>query len=213
MAKKDKYKRIYATLLFEITIPAELWNSMDIDDRHRLMDLNRLDIRWKAGANTAMVFFLGDVLKVREVLMKYGYTVAYPDRAELNRYGLSYSGGSMDIRTSGNDFIIYQQFPDGRVETHVIPKDRVFRVYYIIKRYFDKHPDEKKVPTPVLWEEICREFKIYRFFDRSGKFHPNSFFGDRSTYFDFAYFPMKVLQHIGKIRYEGKYIYNPLIKI
>ncbi len=210
MAGKSKYKKIRATMLFEITIPRELWDKMDIDDKRHLKDLNRLDMRWKAGENMAMVFQLGDIFKVRGLLRKYMYTVAYPERAVLKKYGLSYSGESIEIQARGNDFVILQQFPDGRIETHIIPKDRVFSVYYTIKKYFERHPDLDKVTTPVIWEQICKKEGITRFFDRSGKFHPNSFFGARSTYFDFAYFPMKVLQYIGKIRYEGKYIYNPL---
>lgn len=212
MAKKSKYKKIRATLLLEITLPKELWASMSIDDKRRLMDLNRLDIRWRAGPHMVMVFQLGDLFKIRNLLRKYGYTIAYPERTELKKYGLTYSGESLEITARSNDFVITQQFPDGRVETHVVPKDRVFRVYYIIKNYFEKHPDKEKVATPVIWELICRDFGIHRFFDRYGKFHPNSFFGDRTTYFDFAYFPMKVLQHIGKIRYESKWIYNPIKK-
>ncbi len=205
---KQKYKRLKASLLFEITFPEELWKSMDINDKRRLMDLNRLDIRWRAGPKMVMVFHLGDIFKVREVLRKYGYTVSYPDRTELKRYGLTYSGESLDIKTSGDDFVIIQHFPDGRVETHIVPKDRVFSVYYTIKDWFDEHPDKDKMATPVLWELLCKKFHVWRFFDRSGRFHPNSFFGDRSAYFDLFYYPVKVLQHIGKIKYSGKYIYR-----
>ena len=212
MTRKRKYNKIKSNLLFEITIPGDLWGSMDSDDRTRLTDLNRLDMRWKAGPNMAMIFQLGDIFKVRESLRKYGYTVSYPERTILKKYGLTYSGGSIDIQTRANDFLISQQFPDGRVETHIIPKDRVFRVYYTIKHYFESHAELEKVTTPIIWEQICKKEGITRFFDRSGKFHSNSFFGARSTYFDFAYFPLKVLQHIGKIRYEGKYVYNILKK-
>lgn len=208
-----KVKKLYASMLFEVTIPNELLRSMKTEDRRRLEDLNRLDIRWIAGNKTAFIFHLGDIFKVRDVLLRYNYTVAYPKRSELNKYGLSYSGESLEITARGNDFIIKQQFPDGRVETHIIPKDRVFRVYYTIVRYFKKHPDEDKAVSSVIWEELCRGFNIHRFFDRSGKFHANSFFGDRRTYFDFAYYPLKVLQYIGKIKYAGKYIYNPNKKV
>ena len=204
-----KIKKLYAKLLFQVNIPIELLRKMSSEDRARLRDLNILTFGWRTADKAQYIFHLGDVFKVREVLMKYGYTVAYPKRSELNRYGLSYSGESLEIKVSGNDFIIHQQFPDGRIETHIIPKDRVFRVYYIIVEYFKKHPELEKVTSSVIWEELCRAFNIRRFFDRSGKFHANSFFGDRRTYFDFAYYPLKVLQHIGKIKYAGKYIYNP----
>lgn len=208
MAKKPKYKKIRVDFLIEISLPDELLKQMDYKDKRYLENLNRLDMRWKAGDKTSYVFHLGDIYKVNNVLTKYNYTLVYPERTELRRYGLTHSGQSLDIEKNGNDFVINQRFPDGRIETHIIPQKRVWRVYYTIKRYFEKHPEVEKVESPVIWEEICKEFGLDQYIGKYGKFFKDTFFGSRRTYHEFAYYPMKILDHIGKIRYENKWVYN-----
>ena len=202
--KKNKPKKIMVNFLFEVSLPEELYNQMSKEDRGKLYDLNRLDIRWKAFGKRNFVFHLGDVNKINMVLMKYNYTLTYPERKELNRYGLTYSGESLDITRNGNDFVIMQRFPDGRIETHIIPEKRVWRVYYLIDKFFQKNPDREYVTASEMWDILAREFNINRFIDRKDRFHPNSFFGSRSTYHNIYYFPIKVLQHIGKIEYTKR---------
>lgn len=196
---KNKIKRFATSFLFEITFSEDFLKKMDYMDRHHLEQLARYKNVFTAIYRfTTFVFYLSDINKVRNILQKYNSTVKFPPRAEINRYGLSYSGLSLDIVAKGDSFHITQYFPDGRIETHIIPKDRVFRIYYILKSI------GKPVEPATLWELICRDFNITRFFDKRGKFHKNSFLGDRSTYFNFYYYPIKVLEHIGKIRYGKK---------
>jgi len=184
------------TFLFEITIDFQTLSKMSSEDRYRLRDLARYSD--KLLQHRIYVFHLSDINKIRNVLNKYGIKLRFPARAELKRYGLSYSGLSLEVEGMGDSFKITQYFPDGREEVHIIPQKRVWRVYYLLKEF------NEPVEPAKLWEKICKEFGIDRFFDRSGKFHKNSFFGDRRTYFDFYYFPIKVLEHIGKVRLGKK---------
>jgi len=209
--KKQKYKKIIVGLLIEVSIPEDLLKSMDKDDRARLYELNRLDIRWKAFGKANFVFHLGDINRVNAVLNKYGHVLVYPERKVINQYGLTYTGNSLNITRDGDNFVIMQRFPDGRIETHIVPEKRVWRVYYTIKRFFDKNPDKKEAKASEIWDIIAREFGIDRFVDRRDKFHPNSFFGDRKTYHTFYYYPIKILQSIGKIRYSKRGIISLVV--
>lgn len=186
------------TFLFEMKVDGEVYRAMQYEDRKHLTELAlhvspHLDMIY-------YTFYLSDINKVRMIMQKYGIMLTYPKKAEIRQYGLSYSGLSLEIEGQGDSFLIRQYFPDGRIETHIIPKDRVFTVYYILKEHKGRFKGSD------VWPEICRKFHIDRFFDRHGRFHKNSFNGARSTYFNFYYYPVKVLEHIGKIRFENGYI-------
>ena len=189
-------KKIPITFLFEITLNGDQYRKLSYEDEKRLKDLARYSDSYLDFFT--FVFFLSDINKVRNVLSKYDIALRFPPRAEIKKHGLSYSGLSLEVEGKGDSFLIRQYFPDGRIESHIIPKKRVFRVYYLLKEFGEP------VEPAKLWEKICKDFGITRFFDRNGKFHKNSFFGDRRTYFDFYYYPMKVLETIGKVEFGKK---------
>ncbi len=204
---KEKKKKIHVKILLEIEVPKDLLENMDEDDRHWLNDLSRLGwLNWETSKGRVYLFKLEVINRLRGLFRKYGYVLAFPSRKEIRQYGLSYSGDSLEIEKVGDAFKIIQYFPDGEEKTFVIPQNVVFRVYYTIKRWFENHPDTAEVETPILWEEICKEFQLKRYFRNDGKFEKSKFFGDRKQYFYFAYYPMKILDHIGKISYYGKYV-------
>jgi len=208
VAKKKKMKKIHAKFLIELIIPPELWNSLSPADKDWLKNMVRFR-GWKAINGYHLVFDLENIKKLRLRFLKYGYVITYPKSAELRRFGLKYSGESLDIVSLGDAFEIKQYMPDGEVNTVIIPKWVVWRVYYAITRYMQ---DNKltEIESPTAWEIVAKEFHLNQFFTPSGEFNKELFFGNRSQYFYFAYYPLKILDHIGKLEYSGKYIRLPV---
>jgi hypothetical protein len=200
-------KKVPLNFLIELPIPKAYLNILSDGDRQWLYDISRNKITWDSGYSVTYLFQLEDIYKLRTLFQKYDVVLTYPKSAVLRKYGLKHSSGdTLDIAGEGDAFVCTQMMPDGRIETHIIPKNIVWRVFYTVQRYFKAHPEEASVRTPVLWELLCKEFELNRYFDRTGKFHSNSFFGDRRQYFYFAYYPMKVLDRIRKITYIGKMV-------
>jgi hypothetical protein len=197
-------KKVPINFLIELPVPKAYLKLLSEGDQKWLYDISRNRITWDSGNSTTYLFQLEDIYKLRTLFNNYDIVLSYPKSAFLRKYGLKHSAGdTLDIKGEGDAFICTQMMPDGRVETHIIPKNVVWRVLYTVKRYFEAHPEEPSVRTPKLWEVLCEEFELKRYFDRTGRFHSNSFFGDRKQYFYFAYYPLKVLDHIKKITYVG----------
>lgn len=103
-------------------------------------------------------------------------------------------------------FIIQSETPDfykiyttiGNKKTALIdvPKASVLAVWKIIKKY-----DE--IETPKLAEQLMNYLGITRFNRESGSFDYPKFFGNRKDYFKLLYYPLKVLDALGIIRYRG----------
>ena len=190
--------------MIELTIPPELWKEISYEDKRWLKDIARVK-GWNAINGYHIIFNLENINKLRQLLNKYDYVITYPKSAVLRRFGLSHSGESLEIKSIGDAFQVIQYMPDGRVESVVIPKDIVWRVYYAIRNYLHT-TGKKQLSSPEVWEILAKEFNLTKHIDRYGRFHKESFFGDRRRYFYFFYYPIKILDHIHKIEYRGKYI-------
>ena len=203
--KEEKPKKIHATFLIVIPIPHSLFSTMTPEDKHWFEDLTRNHVVWQGDNAAKYVFNLEDIYKLRSRLGKYKHQIAYPDSAILRKYGLKHSAGdSIDIRREGDAFVVEQYWPDGDTHTYIVPQSRVWTVNSIIEDYFRTFPDEVWLETPKLWEALCHRLELKHFFGPDMQFNKGEFFGARSEYFTLAYFPLKILQWIGKIVYHGK---------
>ena len=220
--KPEKPKKLSIDFLILVSIPSETHARMDEHDRQWLSDLrcglkhgqtytNDVEIR----ASCDYIIRLEDVLRVRNILRKYNVVLTYPESSKLQKYGLKHSAkDSLEIFHDGDVYEIRQYYPNGQISTYRIPKDIVETVYKVVLKIFTDRPDLEKIESKDLWEPLCREFDLQRYFDWRGRFHSNSFFGDRSQYFRFFYFPCRILSHMtdGRIIYKGPVIALPMDK-
>lgn len=106
-------------------------------------------------------------------------------------------------------FIITHKFPkiyiietiiNKKITTKKIPTENLQVLWNVMKRFPINHP----IKTSTVAENICKEMKITRFNRaESGSFDFQKFFGARSDYFKYCYFPIKVLCS------EGVLVHHP----
>jgi len=213
--KPEKPKKLSIDFLIELPVPNELLQRMESKDKDWLTDLTLKHAINIGVEDTKFDIRLEDVLRVRNILRKYNVVLTYPESSKLQKYGLKHSAkDSLEIFHDGDVYEIRQYYPNGQISTYRIPKDIVETVYKVVLKIFTDRPDLEKIESKDLWEPLCREFDLQRYFDWRGRFHSNSFFGDRSQYFRFFYFPCRILSHMtdGRIIYKGPVIALPMDK-
>lgn len=222
LVKPEKPGKLSIDFLIVVEVSGKIYAMMDEHDRQWLNDLryvakdmrqNPIDIGDRTDRH--FILRLEDVLRVRNLLRKYNTVLTYPESSKLQKYGLKHSAkDSLEIFHDGDVYEVRQYYPNGQISTYRIPKDIVEQVYKVILKIFTDRPDLEKIESKDLWEPLCREFDLQRYFDWRGRFHSNSFFGDRSQYFRFFYYPCRILSHLtdGRIIYKGPVITLPADK-
>lgn len=201
--KKEKKNESSAYAGFEITvkIPLSLYEKMERTDKDTLNDLS---VHKSASLiYQKYVFRIGDILKVRNLLSKHNIRLKFPPAKEMKQFGINYTGDSLSIVKEGDTFVINQYFPDGELRTHLIPEARVWETYYLMKKLAEKE-GKNRIEAREVWKRIAQHYAMHQFFDEFGNFMKNAFNGARGTYHNFYYYPLKVLQEIGKIEYSKK---------
>ena len=183
-----------------LKVPMSIWESLADEDKEYIKALSR-----KQSAGIVYREFdieLADLNKIRHLLAENDKAVVFPDAKVMKQMGFRYSGDSMVISFDNGSFIIKQYFPDGEIKTHTVSEKRVWKVYYIIRDMGDGIHTSSEV-----WEAISKEFGLRQFFNEKGEFDKAKFNGSRKIYHNFYYFPVKVLQDMRKIGFEGKQIW------
>jgi|GEM_PF-5462903 len=113
MSKKKKNElTAHAGFQTTVDIPMSLFERIDKTDREILREMSV-----HTSANLIYqkyVFYIGDILKVRNLLAKYEIKLTFPPAKEMKRFGINYTGDSMEIQNHGKTFIITQYFPDDK---------------------------------------------------------------------------------------------------
>lgn len=192
-----------ATVGFMLTlkIPYSLFEKISREDK---LYLKKLSVHHSSSlTHRKYVFYLADINRVRSLLSKYGIKVRFPPSKEIKRFGINYTGDSIDIQKISDIFIITQYFPDGEVRTHNIPEQRVWDIYYVLKN-MEEHLGRNTFEAREVWEQIARRYQMAQFFDDEYHFNKSAFNGSRGTYHNFYYYPIKILEHLGKIDYSKR---------
>ena len=213
--KPEKSKKLSIDFLIVVPVSGSMLDRLDNNDREWLYDLSYTKPTREPADVIKFVLRLEDVLRARNILRKYNTVLTYPESSKLQKYGLKHSAkDSLEIFHDGDVYEVRQYYPNGQISTYRIPKDIVETVYGVIVRIFTERPDLEKIESKDLWEPLCRKFDLQRYFDWRGRFHSNSFFGDRSQYFRFFYYPCRILSHLsdGRIIYRGPVIALPMEK-
>ena len=197
---KSENKTVSANFLIKLRIPLSMWKKMSIQDRIYVRKLavhsSENEIYQK---HTIMV---GDILRVKKVLSKYDIHIRYPPAKEMKKFGINYTGDSLEISKSGDVFVINQYFPDGAIRRHNIPEERVWTIFYRIDE-LQRHLGRETIYASELWEAIARYYQMGEFFHNE-IFDKHAFIGSRGVYHTFYYLPIKILEQIGKIDYTKR---------
>ena len=212
MSKKSE-PMATAGFMVTIKIPHSLYDKMPRDDRLAVKDLAVFDSA--SLTHKKFVFRMGDLLKIRGTLARNGVSIRFPPAKEMKRFGISYTGDSLEIVKEGDNFILTQYFPDGEIRSHIIPDARVWETYNVLQ-YLVKEKGTDTLKARDIWEQLARYHGLKHFFytDANGevKFSKSQFNGSRGTYHNLYYFPIKVLEHIGKIEYSKSGVVRVLSK-
>ena len=188
------------TFLIRLRVPYSLYRPIPKDKKSYLDNLAR---EKHAKVNEIeFVFEAGDMLRVKKVFDESGIPVEFPKAKTIKQWGLGYSskGDSIDIFKHDDAFVVTTHKLGEPDEMHVIPEKRVWRVFYTIKRVIEQ-ADGDVVGSREVWSELIEEFQMLNFLKANGEANTDAFFGNRKTYYNFFYYPVKILQEIGKIEY------------
>ena len=183
-----------------VKIPMSIWEALLEEDRHYIEALSR---RQAAGiVYREFDIEIADLNKIRHMMAENGKSVVFPEAKVMKQLGFRYSGDSMVIRYDSGTFIIKQYFPNGEIKTHTVSEKRVWKVYYTIRDMGGGRHQSREV-----WEALAKRFNMQQFFNEQGEFDKAKFNGSRKIYHNFFYYPVKVLEDMKKIGYEGKEIW------
>ncbi len=189
------------TFLIRLKVPYSLYRSIPKDKKSYLDNLARE--KYAKVNEMEFVFEAGDMLRVKRVFDEANIPIEFPKAKTIRQWGLAYSskGDSIEIHRQDDAFVVISQKLGEEPEMYVIPEKRVWRVFYTIKRVIEQ-ADGDVVGSREVWGELIKEFQMLNFLKATGEPNTDAFFGNRKTYYNFFYYPVKILQEIGKIEYS-----------
>lgn len=144
--------------------------------------------------------------KEEELLMVHRHMTAEVEDVQLQAWK-GKSGYTVITFPKIYRVISYQRANKGakpRKVQHDVPRERVVRLW---KNVISRLPRDQPHRFAQVAARVCKEFELDRFFKDTGTFQKDKFQGSRGDgYFPFYYYPMKVLQYLQLVVYEGQYV-------
>ena len=200
------------SFLMRVKLPYSLYRAIGRDGQEYLSNLSR-EKHLKVN-EVEFLFEAADMLRVKKIFDEADIEVSFPKAKTIKQWGLAYSGkgDSIKIMKENDAFVVITKKIGEEEKAHLIPEKRVWRVFYIIKQEMEQKKTDV-LKSREIWEAIIRNFEMDYYMDSEyGLINTDAFFGNRKTYYNFFYYPIKILQEIGKVEYEKSGIVHILKK-
>jgi len=191
---------IQAQLYFGINLP---WQQTSYEQLRNIgLPIKNEDgtYHWKFHISNLkkVIELIGKPITLKPEIIKELQQYAPPTAETFN--GEKYKGkGYFQIIHKSPKLYIIETVIRKKVIKKTIPIENIILAWNMIKKY----PLHKEVKGTTIQKNICWELGLTRFFRRdTNTFDHHKFFGNRTDYFTYFYYPIKILECLNAIKHK-----------